>query len=42
MPEIHFGQLMHNLTLRSENLFYMGDEEIVKRLKELLKEVNED
>ena len=42
MPEIRFGQLMHNLALRSENLFYMDDGEIVKRLKELLKEINED
>lgn len=38
MPEIPFGCLMHNLTLRSENLFYMSDEEIIKRLEEVLKD----
>jgi hypothetical protein len=40
-PELRYGQLMHNLTLRSENLFYMADEEIIKRLQELLKDDNE-
>ena len=41
-PELRFGQLMHNLVLRSENLFYMPDEEIIKRINEFLKENNED
>ena len=41
-PEITFGCLMHNLTLRSENLFYMPDSEIIKRLQEVLKEDNEE
>jgi hypothetical protein len=38
MPEIPFGCLMHNLALRGENLFYMSDEEIIKRLEEVLKD----
>jgi hypothetical protein len=37
-PELRFGQLMHNLVLKSENLFYMPDEEIIKRIKEFLKD----
>jgi hypothetical protein len=40
-PELSFGKLMHNLTLRSENLFYMSDTEIIKRIEEFLKEDNE-
>ena len=42
MPEIRFGQLMHNLALRSENLFYMDDGEIIKRIEEVLKEDSEE
>jgi hypothetical protein len=41
-PELRFGQLMHNLVLRSENLFYMADEEIIKRIEEVLKEDSEE
>jgi hypothetical protein len=37
-PDLRFGQLMHNLVLRSENLFYMPDEEIIKRINEFLKD----
>jgi hypothetical protein len=37
-PELRYGQLMHNLTLRHENLFYMPDEEIILRLKTFLDE----
>jgi hypothetical protein len=31
-PELRFGQLMHNLTTKDESLFYISDEELVKRL----------
>ena len=41
-PELTFGCLMHNLALRSENLFYMSDEEIIKRIEEVLKEDSEE
>ncbi len=41
MPEISFGQLMHNLALKGENLFYMPDEEIIKRIEEVLKDDDE-
>jgi hypothetical protein len=41
MPEITFGCLMHNLTVKGENLFYMSDEEIIKRIEEFLKDDNE-
>ena len=41
-PELRFGQLMHNLVLRSENLFYMADEEIIKRIEEVLKEDSDE
>jgi hypothetical protein len=37
-PELRYGQLMHNLTLRHESLFYMPDEEIIVRLESFLKE----
>lgn len=37
-PELKFGQLMHNLTVKSENLFYLPDSEIIKRFEEVLKE----
>jgi hypothetical protein len=40
-PELTFGCLMHNLTLKGENLFYMPDSEIAKRIEEVLKE-NDD
>ena len=36
-PEISFGQLMHNLTLKNEFIFYMSNDEIINRLKEILK-----
>ena len=42
MPEISFGQLMHNLTDKGENLFYMPDEEIIKRLEEVLKDDDDE
>jgi hypothetical protein len=41
-PELRFGQLMHNLSLKRENLFYMVDEEIIKRLEEVLKEDSDE
>jgi hypothetical protein len=41
-PELRFGQLMHNLTVKGENLFYMDDEEIIKRIEEFLKDDNEN
>jgi len=38
-PELRFGQLVENLHLRdNEDLFYLSDEEMVKRLEELLKD----
>jgi hypothetical protein len=37
-PELRYGQLMHNITLRHEHLFYMPDEEIIIRLESFLKE----
>jgi hypothetical protein len=40
-PELPFGCLMHNLALKGENLFYMSDSEIAKRIEEVLKE-NDD
>jgi hypothetical protein len=40
-PELTFGCLMHNLALKGENLFYMPDSEIAKRIEEVLKE-NDD
>ena len=41
-PELTFGCLMHNLALKGENLFYMSDEEIIKRIEEVLKEDSEE
>ncbi len=40
-PELRFGQLMHNLTVKGENLFYLQDYEIIKRFEEVLKEDDE-
>ena len=40
-PELRFGQLMHNLTVKGENLFYLQDAEIIKRFEEVLKEDDE-
>lgn len=37
-PELRFGQLMHNLTAKGENLFYLPDSEIIKRFEEVLKD----
>jgi hypothetical protein len=39
LPEIPFGCLMHNLSVKGENLFYMSDEELIKRLKVVLEEI---
>lgn len=41
-PEIRFGQLMHNLTLKSERLFYMENKDLVLRLEEVLKDDNDE
>jgi len=41
MPEIPFGKLMHNLKTQEEKLWYLSDEEIVKRLEEFIKEDEE-
>lgn len=38
-PELPFGCLMHNLTVKSENLFYLSDEELIKRLRVVLEEI---
>jgi hypothetical protein len=40
-PEISFGCLMHNLTVKGENLFYMPDSEIIKRMEAFLEEEEE-
>jgi hypothetical protein len=40
-PEIPFGCLMHNLTVKGENLFYMPDKEIILRIQEVLKDDDE-
>ena len=37
-PEIHFGQLIYIMVTKEESLFYLSDEELVKRLKTLLEE----
>jgi hypothetical protein len=37
-PELTFGCLMHNLAIKGENLFYMSDSEIIKRIKVVLEE----
>jgi hypothetical protein len=37
-PDISFGCLIDNLTLRSENLFYLSEDEIIKRIKVALEE----
>ena len=37
-PELTFGCLMHNLAVKGENLFYMPDSEIIKRIKVVLEE----
>ena len=39
-PELRLGQIMLASTTSEENLFYMDDEELVKRLKKLLEEDN--
>ena len=41
LPEISFGQLMHNLTVKGENLFYLPDSEIIKRIEFFLEDDNE-
>jgi hypothetical protein len=41
-PELPFGCLMHNLTVKGENLFYMPDSEIIKRIKVVLEEEDEE
>ena len=41
-PEIPFGCLMHNLTVKGENLFYKPDSEIILRIREVLKEDDEE
>jgi hypothetical protein len=38
LPEIPFGQLIHNLTAKEEKLWWLSDDEIIKRLEEFLKE----
>jgi len=37
-PEIRFGQLIDIMVTKEESLFYLSDEELVKRLKTLLEE----
>ena len=37
-PEIRFGQLIDTMVTKEESLFYLSDEELVKRLKTLLEE----
>jgi hypothetical protein len=39
-PEIRFGQLIHNLMVKHESLFYMSDEMMLNRLKIILKEMD--
>jgi hypothetical protein len=37
-PEIRFGQLIDTMVTKEESLFYLSDEELVKRLKTVLEE----
>ena len=37
-PEISYGCLMHNLSLKDERFFYLSNQEIIKRMKIILEE----
>ena len=39
-PEIRFGQLIHNLFTKDDRLFYISNDELLKRLKIILEEID--